>query len=243
MKRVMRVGMVSLLAVAMAASVGQAAGKAYAGSTLGPVGIPAEAIPLGLYNEVYAYSVDSAGGLDEDMLGGADPLSASAATANGGAQGSADSTVGALAVAVPAVGVSAASYGYGFSAFQFVAAVGGPLTFAAPYELLIDLSTDLVGDTAGGSAMVVLSLYDEVGALLDEDVFDLYPYVENGDFGTWNPSGTLSVSGTLPEGAVGTVTLWADAEAMAYSVPAPGALLLGSLGAGLVGWLRRRRAV
>ena len=245
MIRAMRWGMVSLLAVALVASVGQAAGQAGVGATAGPVNSASLVVPIGEYHEGYAYCADSAGGLDEaGPVGDSSPVYAGAGIGSGGAEGMTGPMAAvATASATPGAGVSAASYGYGYNAIQFLVLDTVPVTFTADYLIDIGLSTDVAGDTAGGSAVVALSLYDELGNLVDEDVFDLYPYVENGDDFYGTPYGTLSVSGLFATGTLATVTVWADAEAMAYSVPAPGALLLGTFGAGLAGWLRRRKAV
>ena len=58
---------------------------------------------------------------------------------------------------------------------------------------------------------------------------------------------TIGISGLGPIGYVYFNSIGdgggADIDNLAVTIPAPGALLLVSLGAGLVGWMRRRRAL
>lgn len=67
-----------------------------------------------------------------------------------------------------------------------------------------------------------------------------------GEFGTdgWNSvSGTLT--GTLANGDYlnNEIYIWGDSKIVLAPIPAPGALLLGSIGVGLVGWMRRRSII
>jgi len=251
MNEAMRWGMVSLLAVALVASATQAAGEADVWSVAAPT-VPAGPVAGyvlvgGPYYEAYATSADTAGGFDEDFQSGADWVFVMASIPAGGAIGWVDPTIGGSSAEAQAVastpGFGAASYGYALGAGVFEVPDGGAVGFAADYEIGFDLSTDMAGDSAGGSAIVALTLYDEFDNVVDEDFFDIYPYVQDGDDASDSILGTLSVSGMFAPGGIAKVMFSADAEAMAYSVPAPGALLLGTFGAGLAGWLRRRRAV
>lgn len=91
---------------------------------------------------------------------------------------------------------------------------------------------------------------DVAGELITDGFIHWY-YGSNGitDLTTWNLTDVISFKGTLSYSKVGDTgadqkDFYAGSlDFYANVVPAPGAILLGMMGTGLVGWLRRRRSL
>jgi len=132
-------------------------------------------------------------------------------------------------------------------------------TYTVDYTLTPELYTDIVGDWATGSITATLEI---VGIGISDSDVVTRSVVDGADF-TDPITGSLQVVTPLHAIVGGSnygtlrLTVLASAEAFKATggtgeppeepeepvVPAPGAILLGSLGAGLVGWLRRNRAL
>jgi len=147
-------------------------------------------------------------------------------------------------------------YGYGnaeaWQAVYFqVGGTGGELTFDAQYYVDRMLETAFPGDYAYTSASISLDLFRQ-GNWIDGDSLDFWDEAEEGDAYELSDSPIISVSGSFNPWDFGFLMIGVTAEAEAYSaepviappaVPAPGSLLIGSIGTVLIGWLRRRRAL
>jgi len=109
---------------------------------------------------------------------------------------------------------------------QFRADFAGPVSF---------VSLDFIGNDDDGDDVGVLKAYDSGGSLLASDFTSslLSDEVE---------TLSLSVGGIAYILAFGSRPETVGIDNLQW-IPAPGAILLGSLGVGLVGWLRRRRTL
>lgn len=107
----------------------------------------------------------------------------------------------------------------------------------------VDATSLFVEQITLGDPLLGSPSWDILVSGFDPDVASITPVFNTFPALTWTlEDGGDTVHLTFSDGQILPVEGWA-AEFALTPVPAPGAVLLGAVGAGLVGWLRRRRTI
>ena len=124
---------------------------------------------------------------------------------------------------------------------------GGQVTFGIDWDYYLEAYADNPGDWAHSDATLSVCLKNlTTGQESSIAISDFLDAVEGDENWYIEDYSTTSVSLFFNEGDEGMLCMdaYAFAEASGpVSVPVPGAMILGSLGLGLVGWLRKRGSV
>jgi len=231
-----------LLVLAASSSVANASfSKVFTDGTLT---VPAGISGLSPYSESWAEAWDSTPNSDLDDDWGYVTNTDALANIGSASQHSWTTNlyVASKALAAPPQFVESDAWGGAGQYWEFTATAGYK-TFTLDYTISQDMATDVIGEWANVYESAYLYLENETSGQQWVAYSCISKHVQDGDSFSRLDTRFLSVEGKFLSGDTGYVVFEAYSDAEAYTIPAPGAILLGGIGVGLVGWLKRRRFI
>jgi hypothetical protein len=127
--------------------------------------------------------------------------------------------------------------------YPYFTATGGTITSWMVVLGTLDMTTDYIGEYTYFYVSANTYIYNETTGVEDSNSWSKTYKFENGSDLSTSIFEYLTAKVDFSDGDKGYMYSNVYITGEAYSVPAPGAILLGSIGVCLIGWLRRRRTL